>query len=265
MHHFVGCIFIVILLLAANGAQALQLRLGVDPLNDHEIMEKELKPLLDFMSDKYDLEYIPSRATQELLDLAREGKINCAYVSLGYAYLLQQMGFIPLLVSEELVSMALIGKPNYDLAVAKHNSYQKVYYVKNDLFAKFKIHQGENQFRWAAQAEPSMTSENLIFKLLKEPSSIGFVMADEVGLLQKGMRDHLKVYQSEVIGPVYFLVSKKISLQLRQVQEDFLDFHQDFKDPKQVYNYLRIYHFKSAEDRQVDIDKNFKQYLQRYQ
>ncbi len=265
MNQSVGRIFIIVILLAASGVQAFQLRLGVDPLNAPEIMKKELKPILEFMDAKYDLQYIPSRATQELLNLAREGKINCAYVSLGYAYLLQEMGFVPLLVSEEQVSLALIGKPNFDLAIAKHNSDQNIYYVKNDLFAKFKIHQGKNQFQWAAQAVPSMTSENIIFKLLQEPSSIGFVMGDEIGLLHETMRDHLKVYKRENIGPVYFLVNKEISAQWGQLQTDFLAFHQAFKDPSQAYNYLRIYHFKKNLDRQVDIDKDFQQYLQRYQ
>jgi len=261
MNQITAAVMVLMLSFFATCVQAVELRLGVDPVNAPGIMEKELRPMLDSMRREYALQYVPSRATKEIIQQARSGQINCAYVSLGYAYLLQQLGFVPVLVSEEVVTLALVGKPNLDLAVAKQNSDQSLYYVKNDLFAMFKFYQGKKQVKWAAQAVPSMTSENIMFKLLKEPASLGFIMGDELGLLHKVMRDNLMVYQTEDIGPVYFLVHKEMVGKSPEIRENFLKFHEEFKDTNHKYNYLRIYHFKAHAGHVIEIDKDYKTFL----
>ena len=265
MREVIARILVLLVMFTTNAVQALQLNLGVDPVTSPSIMKNELAPVLKFMHNKYDLSYVPSRSIDEILQQVKDGKINCAYVSLGYAYLFQKLGFVPLLVSKETIYQSLIGKPNFDLAVAKNNSDQNIYFAKNDLYAQYRVHQGTDEFKWAANPIPSMTSENIIFKVLKEPASLGFIMGDELGLLHHAMRKHLKVYESEEIGPVYFVVSKELSLRFSEIKEDFLKFHHEFKDDDEQFNYLSLYHFSENVGHKLKGNSEFERFLQRFQ
>ena len=222
----------MIVMLGFNSAHSLQLLLGTDPINSPEIIENELKPLIDAMQVKYKMAYIPAITPKELLQLAKNGRVNSAYVTPGYGYLLQEMGFIPLLVSKEKIVMSLVGKPNFDIKVAKNNSDQKMYYTKNDLYSQYRIHIGKYEKQWAAEVIPSMTSENIIFKLLKERSSLGFVMGVDLGLLDSSMRKHLTVYDRQNVGPLYFLVNTDVISKWPKLKKDIHDFHNNFKDPQ---------------------------------
>jgi|GEM_PF-2627664 len=264
MREFNTRILVLLIMFTANAVQGLQLNLGVDPVTSPSIMKNELAPLLKSMHKKYALSYVPSRSIEEILQQVKAGEINCAYVSLGYAYLFQELGFVPLLVSKESIHQTLIGKPNFDLAVAKNNSDQNIYYAKNDLYAQYRVDQGKEEFKWAAKPIPSMTSENIIFKVLKEPSSLGFIMGDELGLLHHAMRKHLKAYETEEIGPVYFVVSKDLAVEWAEIKQDFLTFHQEFKDEDEQFNYLSIYTFRENVGQSLKSNLGFEGFLQRF-
>ncbi len=251
-------------MLGFNSAHSLQLLLGTDPINSPEILNNELKPLIDTMHVKYKMAYIPAMAPKELLQQATHGKINSAYVTPGYAYLLQQIGFVPLLVSKEKIVMSLVGKPNFDIAVAKNNSDQKMYYTKNDLYSRFHVHVGKYEKQWAAEVIPSMTSENIIFKLLKERSSLGFVMGVDLGLLNTNMRKHLTVYDRQDVGPLYFMVNGSVISKWPELKKDLHDFHNNFKDPGGKYNYLNVYHFDYVENVKIEVSPEYGQYLKAY-
>ncbi len=261
-----GIVKIVILfcLFSTNNAQSLQLLMGVDPVNDPNVMAKEVAPLVKAMSEKYALKYIPSSATHELIQQVKEGRINCAYVSLGYAYLLQKMGFELLLESDEKVKFDLIGKAKFYFDSHEKYKSENVYYVKNDLFMKYMIHEGNDKYSWVTNPIPAMTSENIMMKILKEESSLGFIIGDGLQLLHHSLRDSLKVYQSEEIGSVYFLVNKDILSIENDIKKDFLSFHEGFKDPGEHYNYLRVYHFKKVKKDKLNISKNYAHYLDSY-
>ncbi len=253
------CCFILIL--GFHNAHSLQLLLGADPINSPEILNNELKPIIESMTAKYNMAYVPALTPKELLQQARQGRVNSAYVTPGYGYLLQELGFVPLLVSKEKIVMSLVGKPNFDIAVAKNNSDQKMYYTANDLFSKFHVHIGKYEKQWAAEIIPSMTSENIIFKLLKERSSLGFIMAVDLGLLNENMRDNLFVYESEDVGPLYFMVSAEVIEEWPELEKDFYSFHKNFKDPEGKYNYLNVYHFNYPKVNEIELSVEYSQYL----
>jgi len=253
------------LLTTASRGHALQLLLGTDPINSPEILTKELKPLLDAMKAKYKMEYVPAFTPEELLQQARQEKINGAYVTLGYAFLLQQIGFVPLLVSKEQLSMVLVGKPNTDIVAAKKSRDQKIYFLKNDLFSRFHVHKGIYKNQWVAEVKPSGTSENVILKLLKEQSSLGFVMGVDLGLLTEEMRNNLVIYEREDIGPVFLLVNREVLLKWPEIQLDMFKFHKNFKDPSMKYNYLSTYHFKKTNNKSIKIRDEYSLYLKKYQ
>ncbi len=260
----VAKIAVIFFLLFTSNAKSLQLLMGVDPVNDPNVMAKEVAPLLEAMNHKYGLEYIPSSSTQELIQQVKGGNINCAYVSLGYAYLLQKMGFVLLLESDEKVKFDLIGKAGLDFDKGENYKSEKVYYVKNDLFMKYMIHEANEKYSWVANPIPAMTSENIMMKILKEESSLGYIIGDGLQLLHRSLRDNLKVYQSEEIGSVYFLVNKDFLSISNDIRKDFLSFHEGFKDPDERYNYLRVYHFKKVKNDKLHVNENYAHYLENY-
>ncbi|MEY8203671.1 MAG: hypothetical protein RPR40_01240 [Bermanella sp.] len=258
-------ILIIMTMLAAAAAQGVQLKLGVDPVTSPSIMRSELSPLLKSMRGKYALSYVPSSSIEETLQQVKSGEINCAYASLGYAHLFQALGFVPLLVSKEVVYQSLIGKPEFDFPMDENSSEQDIYYGKNDLYAQYRVQQGTKKFKWAANPIPSMTSENIIFKVLKEPASLGIIMGDELGLLHETMRRHIKVYETEEIGPIYFLVDKNLSLNMAEIKKDFLAFHKGFKDVDGQYNYLSLYSFSESVNGKLKGNPGFERFLKRFQ
>ncbi len=257
-------IAVLFLLLFTSNAKSLQLLMGVDPVNDPNVMAKEVAPLVEAMNYKYGLKYVPSSSTQELVQQVKGGNINCAYVSLGYAYLLQKMGFVLILESDEKVKFNLIGKAGLDFERDNKYRSEKVYYVKNDLFMKYMIKEGNDRYSWVANPIPAMTSENIMMKILKEESSLGYIIGDGLQLLHSSLRDNLKVYQSEEIGSVYFLVNKDVLSIGDDIGKDFLSFHDGFKDPAERYNYLRVYHFKKVKNNKLHVNENYADYLENY-
>ncbi len=239
--------------------------LGYEPIISSELLRKETAPitlhLKEFKPKTFDVSNMWSGSSSEFLGLCKRGEINLVYVGSAYAsILIKRFGFMPLLSSKNAVEIGVVSTIGKDYESLKNNDNSNVFYVADDLNSRF-IAKALNP---RANLVSRMNSERVIFSVLKNPTNLGIIFKDDLGLIPKYLKNKLVMHDELNVGRIYLLIGPKLSLVASQLKKYMLDFHENWKDPKQEYFYLNFYRFeewKESHKKGMEVSEEYQAFL----
>jgi len=239
------------------------LKVGYEPSISSEVLNKELAPITLYLKQYYgDVFDVTSKSANEFLKLSQKRKINFTYVGSAYASLLtKRYGFIPLLSSKGEVEVGVVANVNEDYNKLKNNADTGIYYVAHDLYGQYMA----GVLKPKARLESRMSSERVIFSVLKKDSNLGIIFKDDLGLIPTYLSQKLVVHERLNVGRIYLLVGPSLVHLASELQQRMLEFHENWKDQDQQYFYLNFYKFdkwKEVHKSRMHVSDDFQKFLE---
>ena len=239
--------------------------LGYEPAISSELLRKETAPitlhLKEFRPKNFNVSNIWSNSSSELLSLCKQGEINLVYVGSAYAsILIKRFGFIPLLSSKNEIKIGVVSAIGKNYESLKNNANTNIFYLANDFNGQFMA----ETLNPRANLVSRMNSERVIFSVLKNATNLGIIFEDDLGLIPKFLKNKLAIHEEFNVGRMYLLIGPELTVVALQLKKFMLDFHGNWKDPKQEYFYLNFYRFeewKESHKKGMEVSEAFQVFL----
>lgn len=219
----------------------LALELAFLPFVDPEIIHDQLSPVSSELNKHFPGSYL--HVPRDLNDyLKRHDTMDTTYADESIAsQLITKHGYIPLLVTNEIVKATLVSMNNYTLSELNRKRDIVVGVNQRDLlitgFAMLEL--GENfKYRFFD------SNTNLLITLLKNKAMVGALPEEDINLLPNTLRSKLSIFHQRKLSPVYLLIHPKNKSIAPKIQSVLFDFHKNWDRSQTKYVYLNYYTLK---------------------
>jgi len=228
---------------------SIALELAIVPMVDAEVVHDQLSPVSSELNKHFPGTYI--HTPKDLNDyLNRYDSMDITYADEAIAsQLITDHGYIPLLVTNEVVKATLVSMSNYTFSELNRKPDVIVSVNKNDLLITGFAMTGlwkKHKFKFFD------SNTNLMISLLKNKQMVGALPEEDIDLLPITLKSKLSSFHQRKLSPIYFIIHPKHKPISKKLQNVLYKFHKHWDRSQAKYSYLNYYTLKKIPQDEYD-------------
>ncbi len=224
----IGVLFVAVFPL---GNKANALNVAASPSATVSIIHSKFVPLIEYLKREGipESRYIKSHNFHTFVQQAKKYEFDIAYVDAGYAnFLSNQLGYIPLLVSEKYYSAVMIVRNDSPYNSVHDVTTSKVYLpMPYDLVHAL----GKEMLLHKSSTPITLSSINqIIMSVLRSKTVVGVVADIDIQLLTPTLRNQIRVIgYSDSTSNIFIMLNPKLLSDFNRFKELFMQLHEHLK------------------------------------
>lgn len=219
------------------------------PIVSEEIIHDQLSPISNELNKYFPGSFIRvPKDSEEYLNT--HSSMDLTYTDEAFGSILMgQYGFIPVLVTNEILKATLVSLTNFDLSDLSASRKAILAANRQDLLlSEIALTLSKNQ----SSTQLFDNNDNLLISLLRHKEMVGVLPEEDIELLPHNLKTKLFILHQRKVSPLYLLVHPRHASKIEKIQRILFDFHKNWDRSQTKYTYLNYYSLRYVTNQDIE-------------